>query len=78
MIRAVMGEAPKRMTETNVDTVKARFSEYLDPEPIEEATLDTLLEILNPDNPIERIAYRKTANVGKNLEFARVGKNTKG
>ena len=66
------------MSEDNVDTIKKRFSEHLDPKPLEEASIDDLLDILSPDNPIERIGYRKTANVGHNLEFARVGKNTKG
>lgn len=77
------GELPQdskgvRMTMTEKDTVQDRYKEYLDPTPLEEATLDDLLDILTPDNPVERIAYRKKATVANKHEFVRVGKNTKG
>ena len=87
MIQAAQWKSPqelptdtkgKQMTMTEKDTVQERYKEYLDPALLEEATLDDLLDILTPDNPVERIAYRKKATVANKHEFVRVGKNTKG
>lgn len=33
---------------------------------------------MNPENPVERIAYRRKTTVSNKHEFVRVGKNTKG
>ena len=37
-----------------------------------------MIDALNVENPIERIAYRKKATSQAKNEFARIGKNTKG
>lgn len=66
------------MSKDDIEVIMKRYREYLDPEKLEETTIDDLIDILAPDNPIERIAYRKKATVGNKPEFIRVGKNTKG
>ena len=66
------------MSKDEVEVVRKRYREYLDPENLDEVTIDDLLDILNPDNAVERIAYRKKATVSNKHEFVRVGKNTKG
>ena len=78
MIQAAQGEQPEKMSKDECDVVRKRYKEYLDPEPLEGATIDELIDMLNPDNPVERIAYRKKATVSNKHEFVRVGKNTKG
>ena len=80
MIGAVRGEDHTKlgMRPDQVDTIKDRFMEYLHPQTIEETSMDDLINILNPSNPIERIAYRKKATISNKHEFVRVGKNTKG
>ena len=78
MIQAAQGGQPEELSKDECEVVRKRYSEYLDPAPLEDATLDELLDILTPDNPVERIAFRKKATVSNKHEFVRVGKNTKG
>ena len=66
------------MSKDEIEVIRNRYSDYLEPEKLDETSIDDLIDILNPDNPIERIAYRKRTTIANNHQFIRVGKNTKG
>ena len=66
------------MSKDECERVRQRYEEFLDPEKISDQSIDDLIDILNPENPIERIAYRRKTTVSNKHEFVRVGKNTKG
>lgn len=66
------------MSKDEIETVRKRYNEYLDPITLEETSIEELIDILAPDNAVERIAYRKKATVSNKHEFVRVGKNEKG
>lgn len=57
--------------------MQSHFKEVLDVSSLEDVPVDTLIDNLNPDNPLERIAYRRKTQTTTNKSFVRAEKNTK-
>ena len=64
------------MTEGDILNINNYYEILLD-KPAVEAEVDELIDCLNPDNPIERIMYRREVSSNSKQEFVRLNKNEK-
>ena len=64
------------MTEGDILNINNYYEILLD-KPAIEATVDELLDCLNPDNPIERIMYRREVSSNAKQDFIKLNTNEK-
>lgn len=64
------------ITEGDILNINNYYELLLD-KPAVEATVDELLDCLNPDNPIERIMYRREVSSNAKQDFIRLNKGEK-
>ena len=83
MLEVGQGHTPEQldrntiMSEVDISNAKHYFSVLLDKDS-SEATIDELLDCLQPQNAVERIAYRKSVGSKANQEFVRLTKGARG
>lgn len=70
----------KDVVKEDVDKIVSYFCTVLEVDSLADIGIEGLLDALDPDNPIERISYRKqfAQSTTNNPHFARISKNTKG
>ena len=59
------------MSDVDVRNITDYFRKLLDKEP-KEATIDELLDCLQPENAVERIAYRRSITQSTTKDFIRL------
>jgi len=59
ILEAAQGRIPPEMTQDSVDTACGHFKIVLGRDSLSNVDIDELLDALNPENPLERIVYRK-------------------
>lgn len=65
-----------QLTEGDLVNINNYFEILLD-KPAVEATVDELLDCLQPDNPIERIMYRREVSSNAKQDFIKLNKGEK-
>lgn len=74
ILEAAQGCVPVDMSFDQIDLVCAHFKFVLDCDSLEGVSVNELLDALNPENPLERIVYRKQAAklTTNRLEFVKM------
>ena len=65
------------MSDVDVKNINEYYAKLLDKDP-QEATIDELLDCLQPENAVERIAYRKSLTQSSKRDFIRLTRGSKG
>jgi hypothetical protein len=74
ILEAAQGRLPPDMSHDQVDLVCGHFKVVLELDNLEGVSVNELLDALNPENPLERIVYRKQAAklTTNRLEFVNI------
>ena len=76
-------QKPLEMQEADVDNINSYYATLLttdeeSPRTALDATIDELLDCLQPDNAVERIAYRKQVGTAHGRDFVKLNQGEMG
>ena len=83
MLEVGQGHRPEQlprnvfMSDVDIKNINEYYAKLLDKDP-QEATIDELLDCLQPENAVERIAYRKSLTQSSKRDFIRLTRGSKG
>lgn len=76
ILEAAQGHKPDRMSVDDIENIEKHYKTVLKLESLDKVSLDEFLDVLNPENPLERILYRKKAAklTTNRLEFVKLAR----